>query len=115
MPPGFAPTGGGAGFGFAPTGGGAGLLMVLDGRDDAGELSLDAAGVFFHGAALPFAAAIPGKTDTGFAEALALTALIAAAAGVTFDAVGAGLIVDVGRGRVGGGGGAAGAAGASSR
>ena len=90
------------------------MLRELDGRDDAGEVSLEVAGVFFHGAALPLAGAIPGNTDTGFACVFALTALIAAAVGVIFDAVGDGAAVDVGRGLEGGGGGAAGADGGAS-
>lgn len=64
---GFAATGGGA-FGFAARGGlGAAALASLD---VAGILSFDesvAEAVRFHGAAEPFAAAIPGKTATGFA------------------------------------------------
>jgi hypothetical protein len=67
--PGFAP--GAGGFGLAPgAGGGAGLLPItLDGR----ELSSDAAGDFFHGVAEPLDGAIPGKTDTGLADAFAVS------------------------------------------
>jgi hypothetical protein len=61
---GFFPTGGAGGEGFAPT--------ELDGRELAGVVPEDAAGVFFHGAAAPLEAAMPGNTDTGFAEALAV-------------------------------------------
>ncbi len=72
---GFAATGGG-GFGFAARGGfGA---AALAGLDVAGVLSFDewaADAVRFHGAAEPFAAAIPGKTATGAAWGLAATDL----------------------------------------
>lgn len=114
--PGFAPIGGG--FGLLPTAGGGGLLAKeLPGRDPAGLLSPDppfAAGVFFQGAAEPFAAGIPGKTETGFADALAVMDLRAAALGVGLPAPG---VVDEapmggagGRRPAGGGGGGAGAA-----
>jgi hypothetical protein len=50
--------------------GGGGLeANALDGRELAGELSeFDVAVFIFHGAAVPFPAAIPGNTDTGLAE-----------------------------------------------
>lgn len=66
---GFAPTGGG--LGLAATGGGGFDPIELDGREPAGELSLE--GAFFQGVAEPLAAAIPGNTETGFADAFAVT------------------------------------------
>ena len=59
---GFFPIGGAGGAGFAPA--------VLDGRELAGVVPVDAAGVFFHGAT-PLEGPMPGNTDTGFAEASA--------------------------------------------
>lgn len=106
------PTAGGlGGAGFAATGGGLGLEATGGGAlvpvgVDLPEVSDIGVLGFFHGAADPLAAAMPGNTGTGFAEALAATV------------VGAILGVGVGTGRVlGGGGGAAGAAlgGTSSR
>lgn len=96
---------GGAGFGFAAIGGGGFEPTVLEGLEDPFE-SDTADGVFFQGVADPFAAAIPGNTDTGFADAsaaidLGMAALIAAGAGGGGTALGA---------RGGGGGGGAGAA-----
>lgn len=74
---GFAETGGAGGFGFAATGGGVLPPTVLEGREDAGvassEAEVFATTFFFHGAADPFAAAIPGNTATGFAPASAVT------------------------------------------
>lgn len=93
--PGLAPTGGG--LGFVATGGGGLEAKELEGRELAGELS-PLAGAFFQGVADPLALAIPGKTETGFADGLAATA-----EGVIL-AVGAGALLR------GGGGGAAGAA-----
>jgi len=61
---GFFPTGGAGGAGFVPT--------ELDGREVAGVVPVDAAGALFHGAAAPLEGAIPGNTDTGFAEASAV-------------------------------------------
>lgn len=61
---GFFPTGGAGGGGFAPT--------ELDGRELTGVVPVDAAGVFFHGAAVPLEDPMPGKTDTGFAEVSAV-------------------------------------------
>jgi hypothetical protein len=61
---GFFPTGGAGGAGFAPA--------ELDGREFAGVVPVDAAGVLFHGGAAPLEDAMPGNTDTGFAEALAV-------------------------------------------
>ncbi len=61
---GFFPTGGAGGAGFAPT--------ELDGREFAGVVPVDAAGALFHGAAAPLGGAMPGNTDTGFAEASAV-------------------------------------------
>ena len=52
--------------------------MELEGLEFAGVLSdepLVAPGAFFHGVADPLADAIPGKTDTGFAEESATTDL----------------------------------------
>ena len=59
---GFIPTGG---FGLAATGG----------RELAGVAS-ELEGVFFQGVADPLPAAIPGKTETGFAVALAAEGVI---------------------------------------
>jgi len=76
--PGFAATGGGVAFGFEPTGGGGGLpASELDGLELVGVISDDPAlaAAFFHGAADPFPAAIPGKTATGFALTSAATGL----------------------------------------
>ncbi len=69
---GFAATTGG--LGFAATGGGPLDAKELDGRELAGESSGVEllVGVFFHGVAEPFAAAMPGKTATGFAFAFAV-------------------------------------------
>lgn len=108
--PGLAPTGGGAGFGFVATGGG-GLPPPTEllGRELAG-LSWVAAG-FFHGVADPLDGAIPGNTETGFAEAsaaIALTVGFGTVAGVGLVAAGA-AGAEGGRRRLGGGGGAAGA------
>jgi hypothetical protein len=105
---GLLPTGG-VGFGLVATGGGGFGASELPGRELAGESSDDdAVGVFFHGVADPLAAAMPGKTDTGLADALAVTG----AARVVFEAAG-------GPGtalfRAGGGGAAAAGAGAGSR
>lgn len=70
--PGLLATGGAGGLGLLATGGGGGLpARALAGRELTGELSsepLDADTVFFQGVAEPFAAAMPGKTDTGLAE-----------------------------------------------
>jgi hypothetical protein len=82
---------GGAGFGFAAIGG-AGFAP------GAGEAE---GVVFFHGAADPFDGAIPGNTDTGFADASA----VSGEARPTAAFAGAGFAR-------GGGGGAAAAAGA---
>ncbi len=109
--PGFAPTGGGLGL-LAKAGGGGLFPSTLEGLEEPGESSDVAADDFFQGVADPFPAAIPGKTETGFAEAFAVTDCagnFVAAVGA-FGAAGAGLAR-------GGGGGAAGAAvgGTSSR
>ena len=53
---------------------------ALTGREEAGvesaeSAAAEAAAAFFHGAADPFAAAMPGNTDTGFAYASATMAL----------------------------------------
>lgn len=73
---GFAATGGG-GFGFEATGGGGLEAIELDGRELAGLESVDApllaCGAFFHGVAEPFDGPIPGKTDIGLVDALAVT------------------------------------------
>jgi len=64
---------GGGGAGFFPTGGGGGLApAVLDGREFIGVAPAEATGALFHGAAVPLDGAIPGNTDTGFAEAFAV-------------------------------------------
>lgn len=95
--------------GFVATGGGGFPASELPGLEFPGE-SLDAVGVFFHGVEDPFAGPMPGKTDTGFADASAVkgearTVLVAVAAG----------LAGTGRLRAGGGGAAAAGAGASSR
>ena len=79
FPGNFGPAGleatGGGGAGFFPTGGtgGGGLApAVLDGREFIGVGTTEAFGDFFHGAAVPLDGAIPGNTDTGFAEAFAV-------------------------------------------
>ena len=94
--------------GLAPTTGGAGGLGLLD-RGGGGTLpvdtleglefsckSSDVEGIFFQGAAVPLAGFIPGKTDTGLAEAFATVDV-----GTIFGAGG------VFRGGAGGGRGAA--------
>ena len=103
---------GGTGFGFAAIGGGGFEPTVLGGLEDPFE-SETADGVFFQGVADPFAAAIPGNTETGFADASAATdfgtaALTAAGAGAGGTALGA-------RGGGGGGAGAAASFGTSSK
>lgn len=85
--PGFAATGGG--FGLFATGGGGPRAIELEGLELAGVLSVEplvALGAFFHGVADPLDGAIPGKTDTGFADESAATDLI----GTLATAVGAG-------------------------
>jgi hypothetical protein len=63
---------GGGGAGFFPIGGGGGLApAVLGGREFIGVAPTEATGALFHGAAVPLDGAIPGNTDTGFAEASA--------------------------------------------
>lgn len=99
---GLDPTAGAGGFGFTPTGGGGLLARELDGRES--ESSVVVNGVFFHGAADPLAGAIPGNTDTGFADALAVSDWTG-----TFAVVGLVALAGVGTGRPrGGAGGAAG-------
>ena len=72
---GFEATGGGAGFGFVATGGGL-FPIVLAGREPPGLESVESDEMFlFHGAAEPFAGAMPGNTATAFACASAWTAL----------------------------------------
>ena len=128
LPGNFGPVGleatGGGGAGFFPIGGagGGGLApAVLEGREFAGVVPVEATGVLFHGGAVPLGGAMPGNTDMGFAEASAvrdctfiLACCVGAAAGfgATTGAVGgAG-----GRRATGGGAGAAfGFEGASSR
>lgn len=97
--PGFEPTGGGgAGLGFVPTGGG-GFAPV------AGvPFELEAAS-FFHGVAEPFEGAIPGKTETGFADALAATGFGGAALTPAGFAASGGFAAPPGVGLAGGGGG----------
>lgn len=114
MPP---PTLGGAGAdGLAPATGGLGLVATggggfdaseLDGREFAGELSFVSDVDFFHGAADPLAAAIPGKTEIGLALGFAVLA-----AGVGLEAAETGGTF---RGGGGGAGGAAGSGATSSR
>lgn len=106
--PGLLATGG-AGLGLDATGGGGFVAIELPGLELAGEsLDDEAVGVFFHGVADPFAAPIPGKTDTGFAEASAVT-------GAARAVVVAAGFPGTGRLRAGGGGAAAAGAGASSK
>lgn len=88
--PGLAPTGGG--LGFTASGGGGLFANELDGLEFAGEGSAEG---FFHGVVVPFDGPIPGNTDTGLAEASAVTAI----------ADGFGTVAGVGR-ALGGGGGA---------
>jgi hypothetical protein len=91
---------GGAGLGFVATGGGDLAAAGLPGREPAGLESLSALWVaFFHGAAEPFAGAIPGKTETGLALASGATDLTTSAAALFAAGVGMGR-------RAGGGGGA---------
>lgn len=72
-PVGLEATGGG-GAGFFPIGGGGGLVpAVLDGREFIGVTPTEAGSAFFHGAAVPLDGPIPGNTDTGFAEASAVS------------------------------------------
>lgn len=98
---GLAP-GAGGGFGLPATGGGGGFgAKELEGREFIG-VSTEGVGAFFQGVADPLAVPIPGKTETGFAEASAVVA----------DAVGALGVAD-GTGRVLGGGGGGGGAGAA--
>lgn len=100
---------GGAGLGLLATGGGGFGASELPGRELAGESpDDDAVGVFFHGVADPFAAAMPGNTDIGLADASAITG---APRAVLFAAGFAG----TGRLRAGGGGAASAATGAGSR
>jgi len=108
---GFFPTGGGGGGGFAPT--------VLVGLEVAGVVPADRACGLFHGAAVPLDGAIPGKTDTGFAEASAvmdctwiLGCGVGTGAAVGFEATTGAAGGAGGRRAVGGGGGAGGGAGA---
>lgn len=114
---GFAPIGG-AGFGFVATGGGGLVAKELDGREPPGLESDDASpldcGAFFHGVAEPFDGPIPGKTETGFAEASAVTEWIDTF-GPPNPALGLGAVCPSeggggGRRFAGGGGGGAGAA-----
>jgi len=107
---GFFPIGGAGGGGFAPT--------VLDGRE--GVVPADRACGLFHGAAVPLDGAMPGKTDTGFAEAFAvmdcswiLGCGVGAGAVVGFEATTGAAGRAGGRRAVGGGGGGGGGAGAT--
>jgi len=106
---GFFPTGGAGGGGFAPT--------ALVGLEVAGVVPADTFSVFFQGAAVPLGGAIPGNTDTGFAEASAVrdcTGILGCCC--TCGAVGFGATAGAAggaRGRRGAGGGAGGGAGAA--
>jgi hypothetical protein len=97
------------------TGGGGLPAKELGGLEPTGVLSdesLAEPGGFFHGVADPLDDAIPGKTDTGFADASATTDLIdilAAVVGAKDGLEVAGAIEGGGR-RFGGGGGGARAA-----
>ena len=100
--------------GFAASGGfGA---AALAGLDVGGVLSFDPAvaadAVRFHGAAEPFAAAIPGNTATGFADGSAATDLSPTFGAAAAAAAGGG--AGVGRLPAGGGGGGGGGAAAFS-
>lgn len=104
---GFAATGGG-GFGLFATGGGGLLAIELDGLEPTGVLSdepLVGPGAFFHGVADPLDGAMPGKTDTGFADESATTDLICNLATVVGTVEGV-AEVEGGARRLGGGGGA---------
>jgi len=95
------------------------VAIELEGLELAGVVSdepLVAPGAFFHGVADPLDGAIPGKTDTGFADESAATGLIGTlaaevGAGVDFSGVGAAASIEGGGRRFGGGGGAAAALG----
>jgi hypothetical protein len=64
----------GTGLGLAATGGGLPPKELVGlGFTSERSSAEDVDGVFFHGLAVPFEGAIPGKTDTGFAEASAVT------------------------------------------
>ena len=92
----------GGGFGLVATGGPGGFGT----GDGLAELGSGVAG-FFHGVAEPLEGTMPGKTETGLADAFAATELN--------DGFGAdGLASGVGRGRAGGGGGAGAALGGTS-
>lgn len=113
---------GGGGAGFFPIGGGGGLApAVLDGREFAGVVPVEATGVLFHGGAVPLGGAMPGNTDMGFAEASAVrdcTLILACCVGaaVGFRATTGAVGGAGGRRATGGGVGAAfGFEGASSR
>jgi len=82
---------------FAPPTSGLGLAATGGGAFEAGrELASELEGVIFQGVADPLPGTIPGKTETGFAVALAVE----------------GVISTLGTGPLLGGGGAAGGAGA---
>jgi len=92
---------GAMGLGLVVTGGG-GLLAAEFEEVELAGVSLDVLGVFLHGVADPSEGPIPGKTETGFADALAVKDCTG-----TFGAAGGeGTGLDVGGGRrLGGGGG----------
>jgi hypothetical protein len=108
---------GGGGAGFFPTGGGGGFgPAVLDGREDAGVVAVDASGVLFQGVVLPLDGASPGNTDTGLAEASAmrdctgiLACVVCGAAGFGTTTGAAGAVGGAGGRRAAGGGGGGGA------
>jgi len=114
---------GGGGAGFFPTGraGGGGFApAVLDGLEIVGVVPADGACGLFHGAAVPLGGAMPGKTDTGFAEASAvmdcswtLGCGLGAGVGVGLEATTGAAGGAGGRRAVGGGGGGGGGAGAA--
>ena len=105
--PGFAATGG-PGLGFAATGGGDLAVPVNGPRvwaefEDVSDVDVEFG--FFHGAVEPLEGAMPGKTDTGLADASAATEVaLIACVGIEVAALG-GL-----RAAGGGGGGGTGAA-----
>lgn len=93
---------GGFGFGFGAGAGGFPPATVELGLDEGAELSessvVEICCALFHGAALPFDAAIPGKTEMGFAEESAATDC------ATTGALGFGAIATAARGGGGPGG-----------
>lgn len=97
---GFAAIGGvGVGLVFTAIGGGC-LTVVL--AEKASEPAAAGAGVFFQGTAVPFPGAIPGKTATGLASALAIIEE-SFCIGVFVAGAGLGAVAALGFGALGGG------------